>query len=337
MKRRYAFISKGVIACRRLLAEKYGIENDKLAELNRLLKIQIKNVEGKALNFSSKLILAQVQLGLEKEKNQKLSKQENPSLLENQTQSAADLSDTKSDGARVDKIDLVEKLQEIKDKEKDLIKAKKELFNVEDKEKNESDSEEKNEINQNPNNIEIKVKIEKPDETKDITEDKTTDLDNTENQTSTLSTENKNDLEISTTPEANITTDQNSTNNASDTGLVDKINEIKQKQQEIEVAKESIINKLQEPKSTEEEEDVKAVKPAKDDITKEAVLKNDDAEDLANKIKEIKSKELELNEAKENLFNDDTSSTTITETTTTTTATTTMKINPETSATLNVL
>ena len=74
MKRRYAFISKGVIACRRLLAEKYGIENDKLAELNRLLKIQIKNVEGKALNFSSKLILAQVQLGLEKEKNQKLSK-----------------------------------------------------------------------------------------------------------------------------------------------------------------------------------------------------------------------------------------------------------------------
>ena len=40
--------------------------------MNRLLKIQIKNVEGKALNFSSKLILAQVQLGMEKEKTRKL-------------------------------------------------------------------------------------------------------------------------------------------------------------------------------------------------------------------------------------------------------------------------
>ena len=40
--------------------------------MNRLLKIQIKNVEGKALNFSSKLILAQVQLGMEKEKVRKL-------------------------------------------------------------------------------------------------------------------------------------------------------------------------------------------------------------------------------------------------------------------------
>ena len=54
------------------MIHKYESENKKINELNRLLKIQIKNMEGKALNFSSKLIMVEVQLGIEKDKNRKL-------------------------------------------------------------------------------------------------------------------------------------------------------------------------------------------------------------------------------------------------------------------------
>ena len=54
------------------MVHKYETENKKVNELNRLLKIQIKNMEGKALNFSSKLIMVEVQLGIEKDKNRKL-------------------------------------------------------------------------------------------------------------------------------------------------------------------------------------------------------------------------------------------------------------------------
>ena len=54
------------------MLHKYESENKKISELNRLLKIQMKNIEGKALNFSSKLIMVEVQLGIEKDKNHKL-------------------------------------------------------------------------------------------------------------------------------------------------------------------------------------------------------------------------------------------------------------------------
>ena len=46
--------------------------NTKLTEMTLLLKKQLKVVESKALNFSSQLILVQVQLELEKDKNRKL-------------------------------------------------------------------------------------------------------------------------------------------------------------------------------------------------------------------------------------------------------------------------
>ena len=48
--------------------------NTKLTEMTNLMKSQLRTVESKALNFSSKLILVQVQLELEKDKNRKLVK-----------------------------------------------------------------------------------------------------------------------------------------------------------------------------------------------------------------------------------------------------------------------
>ena len=48
--------------------------NTKLSEMTNLMKSQLRTVESKALNFSSKLILVQVQLELEKDKNRKLVK-----------------------------------------------------------------------------------------------------------------------------------------------------------------------------------------------------------------------------------------------------------------------
>ena len=48
--------------------------NTKLTEMTNLMKNQLRTVESKALNFSSKLILVQVQLELEKDKNRKLVK-----------------------------------------------------------------------------------------------------------------------------------------------------------------------------------------------------------------------------------------------------------------------
>ena len=48
--------------------------NTKLTEMTNLMTNQLRTVESKALNFSSKLILVQVQLELEKDKNRKLVK-----------------------------------------------------------------------------------------------------------------------------------------------------------------------------------------------------------------------------------------------------------------------
>ena len=55
--------------------DQYLKGQDKLKEQNGLLRIQIKNIEGRALNFSSKLIKTEVQLGLEIEKNKQLEEE----------------------------------------------------------------------------------------------------------------------------------------------------------------------------------------------------------------------------------------------------------------------
>ena len=54
--------------------KKTETENTQLTEMKNLMKNQLRTVESKALNFSSKLILVQVQLELEKDKNRKLVK-----------------------------------------------------------------------------------------------------------------------------------------------------------------------------------------------------------------------------------------------------------------------
>ena len=54
--------------------KKTETENTQLTEMTNLMKNQLRTVESKALNFSSKLILVQVQLELEKDKNRKLVK-----------------------------------------------------------------------------------------------------------------------------------------------------------------------------------------------------------------------------------------------------------------------
>ena len=64
----------------RLQVDQYEKGHDKLKQQNGLLRIQIKNIEGRALNFSSKLIKTEVQLGLEKEKNKELEEAQRNNL-----------------------------------------------------------------------------------------------------------------------------------------------------------------------------------------------------------------------------------------------------------------
>ena len=99
--------------------------------------------------------------------------------------------------------------------------------------------------------------------------------------------------------------------NSTDEGIVEKIHEIKQKQKEIKDAKESIINELDEKTSsiidddnnkglqinTENEE---LTKTATRDVTKDRIV---------DKIKEMKSKEVEVKEAVANFIDTATAST----------------------------
>merc|ERR1719150_3205499 len=113
---------------RKLLLDKYENENKKLEELNRLLKIQIKNIEGKALNFSSKLIMVEVQLGLERDKNHKLLQtiaELKPGQLQDKELEHSDSSTTPDASSTTPPPEeLVEKFKEIKSKEQELLKAK---------------------------------------------------------------------------------------------------------------------------------------------------------------------------------------------------------------------
>ena len=237
---------------------------------------------------------------------------------EESSTSVADVEDT-SPETKIDeplKEELVEKLTDIKNKEKELLKAKEELFDVDKKksgstEDEEADNEEKTEKT-NPNNIEIKVKIEKPDD--DDEKDKSTSSLTTgttllvEEESTSISTSSpENSIEQKT---ENISLDKKDRdlNETSSAGLVDKINEIKQKQQELDVAKESIMNELKDKDDSSDSSGTESkVKPTDNQDKVEPKVQNQtqDAEKIANKIKEIKSKELELNEAKESLFNNE--------------------------------
>ena len=265
-----------------------------------------------------------------------------------------------------------------------MLKAKEEIFGIAGVDKKAEEA--------NTTNIEIKLKIEKPEkeekEDEDTNKDEKVDDSKTDNQEDDVSKEKVADevemekngtnieikLKIAPTDEKdekNAEKDEEKPNvvkvedtkNETDGSIVDKINEIKQKQQEIEVAKESIMSELEGDKkvaleeavpdsskekiseesnksadipvvaeSTKEKksedssksEDSFKEKKSEDsskiedslkekkseDSSKEKKNKDsnktadtpDTAEDIASKLKEIKSKEMELNEAKANLF-----------------------------------
>ena len=198
--------------------------------------------------------------------------------------------------------DLVEKVKEIKSREKELIKAKEELFESENVDKSPTDE-----------NIEIKLKIEKPEN--NLPEPKEIDLKST-NTTIAKKEKNGTNIEIKFKIEKESEEEQNpelkaeSTinnqehlPNSTDEGIVEKIHEIKQKQKEIKVARELIINELDEKTSPAKADDNEGLqntieneeipKTASKDATKELVI---------DKIKEIKSKEVELKEATADLI-----------------------------------
>jgi len=278
----------------KLFLQEVKSEINKKEAANRDLKLEIKNVEDKALNFSSKLVMVEIQLGIEKDKNEKL------------LQNIKEIRDAKKNSTLPNhnhsSEDLVEKVKEIKSREKELIKAKEELFESENVDKSPTDE-----------NIEIKLKIEKPEN--NLPEPKEIDLKST-NTTIAKKEKNGTNIEIKFKIEKESEEEQNpelkvesSINNqehlpnSTDEGIVEKIHEIKQKQKEIKVARELIINELDEktpPAKADDNEGLQNTieneeipKTASKDATKELVI---------DKIKEIKSKEVELKEATADLI-----------------------------------
>ena len=187
----------------------------------------------------------------------------------------------------------MEKVKEIKSREKELIKAKEELFESENVNKSPSSDE----------NIEIKLKIEKPEN--NLPEPKEIDLKST-NTTIAKKEKNGTNIEIKfkieneseEEPGLKDESQQMNNPNSTDEGIVEKIHEIKQKQKEIKVARESIINELDEKTSLAKEDDNEGLQ---NNIENEEILKTapkDATKDLIiDKIKEIKSKEDEHKEA----------------------------------------
>ena len=165
--------------------------------------------------------------------------------------------------------DLVEKVRKIKSREKELIKAKEELFDpVNTNEIPESETpkllpsttiDAKKE--KNGTNIEIKLKIEKeseevPHEESESDIPTSQEIESKPNSTIIKKGMNGTNIEIKfkIEKENGKSPEQNTENlsiqenllNSTDDGIVEKIHEIKQKQKEIKVAKESIINELDE-------------------------------------------------------------------------------------------
>ena len=147
----------------------------------------------------------------------------------------------------------------------------------------------------NGTSIEIKLKFENVESSKQINDTKPVI-----------------EMSVSNKDEGNGPDQENATNSED---IVDKINEIKQKQLEINEAKESIISKLsgknassstvpdaEESTSLGTTSTTLASSDETNDNNEDTTVVSDSAEDLASKIKEIKSKEKELSMAKEKLF-----------------------------------
>ena len=202
----------------------------------------------------------------------------------------------------------MEKVKEIKSREKELLKAKEELFESENL--NESPSDE---------NIEIKLKIEKPES--NLPEPKPKEIKVKPNATVTRKEKNgtnieiklkiekeseeEQDPELKDKEEPQLLSKQEKSPNTTDEGLVEKIHEIKQKQKEIKVAKESIINELDEEASSLKDVD----NEGEQNNTESEELPNTTAKDvtkdrIVDKIHEMKSKEVDLKEAAANFIID---------------------------------
>ena len=198
----------------------------------------------------------------------------------------------------------MEKVKEIKSREKELIKAKEELFESENVNKSPSDE-----------NIEIKLKIEKP-ENQLVLEPKEIELKST-NTTIAKKEKNGTNIEIKLKiekeseeekdpelkDESQQINNQEHLVNSTDEGIVEKIHEIKQKQKEIKVARESIINELDEKTSPAKEDDNEGLQNnIKNEEPPKTVSKDTTNDYIVDKIKEIKSKEVELKEATADLI-----------------------------------
>ena len=111
--------------------------------------------------------------------------------------------------------------------------------------------------------------------------------------------------------ETKILSNQEKSPNSTDEGIVEKIHEIKQKQKEIKDAKESIINELDEKTSSIIDDDNNKglqINTEKEELTKTAT--RDVTKDrIVDKIKEMKSKEVEVKEAVANFIDTATAST----------------------------
>ena len=196
-------------------------------------------------------------------------------------------------------------MKEIKSREKELIKAKEELFESENVNKSPSDE-----------NIEIKLKIEKP-ENQLVLEPKEIELKSTNTTFAAKKEKNGTNIEIKLKiekeseeekdpelkDESQQINNQEHLVNSTDEGIVEKIHEIKQKQKEIKVARESIINELDEKTSPAKEDDNEGLQNnIKNEETPKTVSKDTTNDYIVDKIKEIKSKEVELKEATADLI-----------------------------------
>lgn len=204
-------------------------------------------------------------------------------------------------------------MKEIKSREKELLKAKEELF--ESEKENESPSDE---------NIEIKLKIEKPES--NLLEPKPKAIAVKPNATVTRKEKNgtnieiklkiekeseeEQDPELKDREEPQFLSNQDKSPNTTDEGIVEKIHEIKQKQKEIKVAKESIINELDEQASSiKDDHNVGEQNNTENEELPNTAAKDETKDHIVDKIHEMKSKEADLKEAAANFIDAATTST----------------------------
>ena len=242
-----------------------------------LLKKQLRVVESKALNFSSKLILVQVQLELEKDKNKKLLneiitlKTEKVKIHYNCEILSSKMQDLLADSIQLTpaskssepiptsstvspvtnsselefKDGLVEKFLEIKNKEKELDEAKNALFNFEDNDisgYSVSDNQTELEVgSDNSVDEDIKSQIGDTLEGKNNIRKILEQIDKTKNNGTDIEIE----VKLKVPENKNETLVDDNENKTLGNELIHKLNEIKQKEQEIASAKTSIFSDLE--------------------------------------------------------------------------------------------